>query len=275
MVRTVRALLDGAEHAGILEGDEIRLVPEPGLLPLDIVISEGWDGLTNRATQKVTLDSVRLLAPVPKPGKVIGVGLNYRDHAEEQGLEPPEKPILFPINSTAVISPGDPIPLHSELTSKVDYEAELAVVIGRPAFNVTEAQALDYVAGYTAINDVSARDLQRSDRHWIKAKGLDGFAPLGPTLVSPDTIDPFDTPVQGIVNGELRQNSTTANLVFSVPYLIAYCSAGVTLRPGDIIATGTPGGVGVFMDPPRFLEAGDMVTVRIPGIGDLTNPVEN
>lgn len=272
-MRAVRFMHEGSQYAGLLEDDRVRFIPESGVEPIDMIVSSGWSELESRTSESIELDSVRLLPPVGRPGKIIGIGMNYRDHAEEQNLEPPTRPVLFPIMPTAVVGPGESILLHPELTSQVDYEAELAVVIGRKALNVEVGEALQYVGGYTAINDVSARDLQRPNVQWIRGKGLDGFAPLGPALASPDSIDPSDTDIQCFVNGDLRQDSNTENLIFDVPSLISHCSQGMTLRPGDIIATGTPGGVGVFRDSPVFLEAGDSVTVRIPGIGDLVNPV--
>lgn len=272
-MRAVRFVHQESQYAGVLEGDHVRFIPESGVEPIDVIASHGWTELESRTSESLELDSVKLLPPVGRPGKIIGIGLNYRDHVEEQNLEPPLRPILFPIMPTAVVGPGESILLHPDLTSKVDYEAELAVVIGQEARNVGPEEALAYVGGYTAINDVSARDLQRSDQQWVRAKGLDGFAPLGPALASPDIIDPSDTDIQGLVNGELRQDSNTKNLIFDVPSLISHCSQGMTLRPGDIIATGTPGGVGVFRDPPVFLQSGDSVTVRVAGIGDLLNPV--
>lgn len=272
-MRMVRVEHEGRNYVGILKKREVILHPDPELDPLKTLTFKGWTALRSEVSLSRSVEDVRLLPPVNRPGKIIGVGLNYGDHAQEQGLDPPEEPILFPINSSAVVGPGEPILLHPQLTSKVDYEAELAVVIGMPTRDVSPEKALDHVAGYTAINDVSARDLQRQERHWIRAKGLDGFAPLGPALVSPDSIDPSETPIQCFVNGELRQDSSTKHLVFSIPELISYCSRGLTLHTGDIIATGTPGGVGFVMDPPRYLCTGDTVTVRIPGIGDLVNPV--
>lgn len=274
-MRAVRFVHQERQYAGVLEEDHVRFIPESGVEPIDVIASDGWSELEARASESIELDSVKLLPPVGRPGKIIGIGLNYRDHVEEQNLEPPSQPVLFPIMPTAVVGPGESILLHPDLTSQVDYEAELAIVIGREALNVSVGEALQYVGGYTAINDVSARDLQRPNVQWVRGKGLDGFAPLGPSLASPDSIDPSDTDVQALVNGELRQDSNTENLIFDVPSLISHCSQGMTLRPGDIIATGTPGGVGVFRQPPVFLQAGDSVTVRIPGIGDLVNPVRS
>lgn len=274
-MRAARFIYDRNQYAGLVDGDLIRYLPEPGVEPIEFISAEGWSRLASRCTEEISLDAVRLLAPVARPGKILGIGLNYRGHVQEQGLTPPPEPVLFPIVPSAVVGPGDPILLHPDMTSQVDYEAELAVVIGREALDVEVDEALDYVGGYTAINDVSARDLQRPDAQWVRAKGLDGFAPLGPTLASPDSIDPFDTDIRCVVNGETRQDSSTRDLIFDIPTLIARCSQGMTLRPGDIIATGTPGGVGVFRDPPVFLRSGDSVSVRITGIGDLENPVSD
>ena len=215
----------------------------------------------------------RLLSPVSRPGKILCVGQNYGDHLAEQGVDPPERPILFSKAPTCVIGPNDPIPLHP-ITSQVDYEAELAIVIGRRATRVTADDALTIVAGFTALNDVSARDLQFGDGQWVRGKSLDGFAPIGPHLVSVDDIgDPESLDIRCRVNGEVRQASNTRHLIFGVRTLIEFCSEAITLEPGDVIATGTPGGVGVFMDPPQFLGEGDVVEVEIERIGTLSNPV--
>lgn len=213
-----------------------------------------------------------MLAPVARPSKIFGVGLNYRDHAAEQDKELPSRPIVFAILPSSVIGPGDPIPIHPEV-EELDYEAELGVVIGKRCSRVPRSEAWDVIGGYTALNDVSARDLQRDDAQWIRGKGLDGFTPLGPVLVSPDEIDAEAVDLRCFVNGEQRQSSNTRNLAFDIPALIEYCSGGMTLESGDVIATGTPGGVGFAMTPPRFLQSGDVVTVEVDGIGELTNPV--
>jgi 2-keto-4-pentenoate hydratase/2-oxohepta-3-ene-1,7-dioic acid hydratase in catechol pathway len=211
-------------------------------------------------------DDARLLAPVT-PGKIIAVGQNYMDHIREQGAEPPGIPVLFPKFTTCVIGPGDEIRWPASLTSRVDYEGELAVVIGERATRVPQEDALGVVAGYTVANDVSARDLQMGDGQWLRGKGLDTFLPLGPAVVTGlDYRVPGGLLVEGLVNGDVRQSATTSALIFSIDYLIAFVSAVMTLLPGDIIITGTPAGVGP-------LKAGDSVTVRIAGVGELTNPV--
>ena len=218
------------------------------------------------------LSSVELLPPIPRPGKIVAVGLNYRSHAAEQGREPPTEPVIFAKYSTAVVPSGAEIRWDEELTRNVDYEAELAAVIGRSARWVSEAQALDHVAGYTCLNDVSARDLQYADKQFTRAKSLDTFASLGPALVTADEVgDPQALGLRCLVNGELRQESTTAEMVFSVAALVSFCSQAFTLEPGDVIATGTPAGVGWFREPKLMLADGDEVVVEIERVGRLVN----
>jgi 5-carboxymethyl-2-hydroxymuconate isomerase len=215
----------------------------------------------------------RLLAPVT-PGKIIAVGQNYMDHIREQGAKPPGIPVLFPKFPTCVIGPGEEIRWPASLTSRVDYEGELAVVIGERASRVPEADALGVVAGYTVANDVSARDLQIGDGQWLRGKGLDTFLPLGPAVVSADEVpDPQDLAIRTRVNGETMQDSSTAEMVFSVAELIAFITEGITLEPGDVVLTGTPHGVGNFRDPQVFLQPGDVVEVEVSGLGVLTNTV--
>jgi 2-keto-4-pentenoate hydratase/2-oxohepta-3-ene-1,7-dioic acid hydratase in catechol pathway len=212
--------------------------------------------------------------PVPfDVGKIICAGMNYRDHAEETGLDVPERPVLFAKWSNALIGPGDPIVLPS-LTAQVDYEAELGVVIGRRSRDLEVEDALDAVGGYVCVNDVSARDLQFADGQWTRAKSLDTFCQVGPRIVAAaDVPDPQALRIRCLVNGEALQDSSTSNMVFSVAELVAYASRGMTLEPGDLIATGTPAGVGFTRKPPIFLRPGDEVTVEIEGVGELTNPV--
>ena len=215
--------------------------------------------------------ALRLLAPV-RPGKIVAVGRNYREHAGEESAEVPEAPLLFAKFPSAVVGDGATVSWSSALTGQVDYEAELAVVIGRRARQVTPREALRHVLGYACLNDVSARDLQVSDGQWTRAKSLDTFCPIGPWVVTADEIgDPGALRVQCRVNRELRQDASTASLVHGVAELIAYCSRSFTLEPGDVIATGTPGGVGAFRDPPVFLADGDTVEVEIERIGILRN----
>ena len=221
------------------------------------------------------IDPSRVTAPVPRPGKIMAVGLNYRDHVEEQGgkVKIPERPMLFAKFPTAVIGDGETIEWDPRLTTAVDLEAELGVVIGRAARRVSEAKALDYVLGYTCINDVTARDLQYGDKQYVRGKSLDTFCPMGPALVTRDEIaDVGSLGVRSWRNDELMQDSNTSNLIFDVPFLVSFCSQAFTLEPGDVICTGTPSGVGYFREPPQLLGEGDVVTVEVEGIGRLTNP---
>ena len=207
------------------------------------------------------------------PSKIICVGLNYRDHAEEQGTELPKAPLLFAKWPNTLIGDGEPIMLPAE-AKEVDYEAELGVVIGTRTRHVDEAHALDAVQGYICVNDVSARDLQFADGQWTRGKSPDTFCPVGPRLVPREEIDdPQALAVRCTVNGEVLQDSSTANMIFSVAEIIAYISRTITLEPGDLIATGTPAGVGVFRDPKILLKDGDEVSVEVEGLGTLTNPV--
>lgn len=225
-------------------------------------------------TGAVPLGSVKILAPISNPSKVIAIGLNYMDHVREQGMKPPTLATMFTKYPSSIVGPGDAIRWDPALTSKVDYEAELAVVIGKRASKVAEADAYDYIAGYTNCHDVSARDLQlEKGDQWIMGKSLDTFCPLGPYLVTKDEIaDPHALGIRCLVNGEALQDSNTRELVFKIPYLIAYLSRGITLLPGDVITTGTPDGVGAFRKPPVYLKHGDVVTVEVEGLGELTNP---
>ena len=225
------------------------------------------------AGQTLPLDAVKLMAPILNPSKIIAIGLNYMDHCREQHVEPPPLPIIFTKFPTSIIGPDDAIRWDPALTDQVDFEAELAVVMGRTARHVAQAEALDYVAGYTMCHDVSARDLQRGDGQWVRGKSLDTFCPLGPYLVTKDEIaDPHHLSIRCTVNGDVFQDSTTAEMIFNIPFLIEYTSRAFTLLPGDIITTGTPDGVGVFRSPKIFLKDGDLVTIDVDGLGQLTNP---
>ena len=219
------------------------------------------------------VDEYSLLAPIA-PGKVVAIGLNYLDHIRESGLDPPERPLVFAKFPSSVIGPGEAIRLPLEVTQRVDWEVELAVVIGKRARNVPADDALDRVFGYTVANDVSARDLQFADGQWVRAKSLDTFCPLGPVIVTADEVpDPQALRLVCRVNGEVVQDSTTDLMVFGVAELISFCSRSFTLDPGDVLLTGTPWGCGEFMDPPRSLAPGDVVECEIEGIGTLRNPV--
>jgi 2-keto-4-pentenoate hydratase/2-oxohepta-3-ene-1,7-dioic acid hydratase in catechol pathway len=211
--------------------------------------------------------------PIERPQKIVCVGLNYRDHAEEQGADLPERPLLFAKWPNTLIGPGEPIVIP-DITKRVDYEAELGVVIGSSAHGVSVENALEAVAGYLCANDVTARDLQRGDGQWTRGKSLDTFCPVGPALVpAADVPEPQALGIRAILNGEVMQDSTTANMVFGVAEIVAFVSQAITLEPGDLILTGTPAGVGVFRDPPVLLAPGDEITIEIDGVGVLTNPV--
>jgi len=274
----VGAMLDGGEIADLT----------PSILPMGLTASEiircfdlDRDFVTP-ATEAVnsgelpTFDRSEVIIgpPVPGPGKIICIGLNYRDHAEESGMSIPTSPIIFSKFSTSVIGAGDAIriPKGSE---QVDYEAELAFVIGRTAKNVTAANAMKHVFGYTNFNDVSARDFQFADGQWQRGKSCDTFSPMGEFVATPDEIgDPHDLKIQFRLNGETLQNSNTGQLIFKIPELIEFLSASITLEPGDVVATGTPPGVGFARKPPIFLKAGDVAEVEIQGLGVLSNPVK-
>jgi 2-keto-4-pentenoate hydratase/2-oxohepta-3-ene-1,7-dioic acid hydratase in catechol pathway len=219
------------------------------------------------------LNEVRVMAPILNPSKIVAIGLNYMDHCREQGIQPPKRPTTFTKFPSSIIGPGDEIRWHADLTQKVDWEVELAVVIGKTARNVSAEDALDYIAGYTICHDVSARDLQlEKGDQWIVGKSLDTFCPLGPVLVTKDEIaDPHNLPLRCLVNGKAVQDSNTKELIFNIPYLIEFLTKGITLLPGDVVTTGTPDGVGAFLKPPVFLKDGDEVTVEIEGIGTMTN----
>jgi 2-keto-4-pentenoate hydratase/2-oxohepta-3-ene-1,7-dioic acid hydratase in catechol pathway len=219
------------------------------------------------------VDASEVIAPVPRPGKVVAVGLNYHAHAAEGGAAIPANPMLFAKFPTAVIGPGATVEWDPGLTEAVDLEAELGIVIGRMARRVGVERALDHVLGYTCLNDVSARDLQYADRQYVRAKSLDTFCPMGPVLVTRDEIpDPGQLAVRSFRNGELMQDGHTSDLIFGVPELVAFCSRAFTLEPGDVIATGTPSGVGWFRDPRVLMHDGDVMIVEIEGIGRLENP---
>ncbi len=212
------------------------------------------------------------MLPIERPGKIVCVGLNYRDHAEEQGAELPEAPLLFAKWTTALIGPGDAIVIPPIVT-KCDYEAELGVVIDATVKGISKENAFEAVRGYVCANDVSARDLQFGDGQWTRGKSPDTFCPVGPMTPRDEIAHPHALRIRAIVSGEVLQDSTTANLIFGVDDVIAYASQTTKLEPGDLILTGTPAGVGVFRDPQRLLQPGDEVTIEIEGLESLTNPV--
>jgi len=221
----------------------------------------------------LSLEDLRLAPPVPDPSKIVCLGLNYRDHCEEQGKPLPERPLLFAKAPSALAGHGEAVVLPDD-EPEADYEAELAFVVARRARNVPAARAGDYVLGYTILNDVTGRRAQRTEGQWLRAKGFDTFAPMGPWIVTADELP--DSPaldIRSFVNGEPRQASNTRELVFGVPFLVEHITRSMTLEAGDVVSTGTPGGVGAHRDPPVFLRAGDVMRVEIEGVGVLENPV--
>ena len=238
------------------------------------VLDAVGDGAAGEGHYAYPLAAVRLRAPVPAPSKILCIGQNYRDHVLEQNAKMPEKPIMFAKFATTVVGPGDDV-LYPTTTQELDYEAELVVVIGKAGKHIAREQAYEHVAGYMVGQDVTARDLQRGDGQWVRGKSQDTTAPLGPYLVTRDEVsDPQALDIKLWVNGEIRQDSNTTNLIFDMPFLIEFISQGITLTPGDLIYTGTPPGVGAFRKPePLFLQVGDEMTVEIAGLGRLTNRV--
>ena len=260
---------------GLLKGEVITDITEvaPDMLAL---IRGGSSALhaAGKATARAAyaIDAVQFLPPV-YPGKILAIGRNYLDHATEGGSEPPPAPLIFMKLPNALTAHNAPIVLP-EISKQVDYEAELAVIIGKRAKRVSEAEALDHVFGYTLIDDVSARDLQFGDGQWTRGKSLDTFAPLGPFITTRDEIEDVQAlKIEGLLNGEVMQSSNTSKMIFKVAYLVSYLSQGITLEPGDVIATGTPDGVGIFRKPPVLLKAGDVFEVRIEKLGTLRSAV--
>jgi 2-keto-4-pentenoate hydratase/2-oxohepta-3-ene-1,7-dioic acid hydratase in catechol pathway len=244
------------------DGDIFHAVERDG--ELKRAAGDLFAGLSIGAPVRGGLTSVTLLSPVT-PSKIVCVGLNYKDHAAEQGKPLPAEPLIFIKPSTAVIGPGDPILLPPGV-GRVDYEAELGVVIGRRAHRVKKTQAWEHIAGLICVNDVTARDLQKKEASYTRCKGFDTFAPIGPCVATDLNGEP--RAVEGWVNGQRRQSSTTADLIFSIEYIVEFITFVMTLEPGDIIATGTPAGIGPLAN-------GDTVTVKVEGVGELTNPVRN
>jgi 5-carboxymethyl-2-hydroxymuconate isomerase len=252
-------------RAGVLEGDLVQ--PIRGSV-VEVVRGAALEPDGDR----IPLTDVSLAAPL-QPGKLIGIGLNFRDHAAETGKPVPQMPLLFAKLPTSATGPGGPVVLPS-YTTEPDFEGELAVVIGRTARDVGPDEALGHVFGYAVMDDVSARDRQREEPQWVRAKGADTFAPWGPWITTADEVpDPQALRIRTWVSGELMQDGTTADMVFPVAELIAFISGSFTLEPGDVITTGTPAGVGVARVPPRFLRPGDVVRIEIDGLGAIEHPV--
>lgn len=262
------ALIDGDSRVVDLEAGDMLSLLEKSENRFDQALKK-----VAAAARTYPLEDVRLLAPVPRPPKITCVGLNYRDHAIEGGNPIPEHPVLFSKYPISVIGPDETIRLP-KASNKVDYEGEFAIVIGKRAKHVSKADAFDVVAGYTVMNDVSARDWQKRTSQWMVGKAFDTFAPMGPALVTKDEVpDPHALSIKTWVNGELRQDSSTKELIFGVGDLIAEISQIWTLEPGDVILTGTPSGVGAYWNPPKLLKAGDVVKIEVGGVGVLENPV--
>jgi 2-keto-4-pentenoate hydratase/2-oxohepta-3-ene-1,7-dioic acid hydratase in catechol pathway len=270
-----RARLDTIERWGFVEEDLFRLAPSaaPSLgdsLALDrATLIE----IRDASTEQVPTSEVKLLAPVPRPPQFLGVGLNYRDHATESRTELPGRPQVFGFLASAIIGPHDPIVLPDR-HGTVDWEAELAIVIGRGGRRISQADALDHVAGYTIVNDVSARDMQFADGQFTRAKSLDTFKPMGPWITTSDVLRDADgLAIRLWVNDELKQDGNTSDLIFGVRELIAFLSEEITLDPGAVVSTGTPAGVGFARVPPEYLRPGDQVRIEIEGIGTLSSSV--
>jgi 2-keto-4-pentenoate hydratase/2-oxohepta-3-ene-1,7-dioic acid hydratase in catechol pathway len=281
-MRFVTFEVGGQARPGLLSGNNtITDLSSAGFTSLLELIEAGPEGRTkaekfasNAAKDhQHALNSVKLLAPIPRPRKLICVGLNYRDHAKETGSEIPSVPTIFNKFATAVIGPGANIVLP-KVSKSPDYEAEFAFVIGSGGRHIAAEDWPKHVFGYTIVNDVTGRDYQRATTQWLMGKTFDTFAPMGPWIVTADEIpDPHALDIQLEIDGERLQNSNTRELIFKVPDLIAFLSSVFTLEPGDIVSTGTPAGVGVARKPQRFLRPGEEVVVKIPAIGELRNPV--
>jgi 2,4-diketo-3-deoxy-L-fuconate hydrolase len=273
----------GQERPGILSGTDeivdIDLATGSDISSIRALLELGEVGLDRaRALVEkppegalVSRSDVRLGPPVTNPGKIVAIGQNYKSHTDEQGAELPPRPLLFSKAVTALAGDGDPI-FYPEEEEHVDYEVELAVVFLKKAFRVDPADWEDYVAGYTIVNDVSARDTQFGNHQWYRGKSPDSFCPMGPYLATRDEVpDPHDLQLKAVLNGEVRQDGSTRNLIFTLPEIIASATMNSTFMPGDVIATGTPAGVGIFMKPPACMEVGDEIVISVTGLGTLTN----
>lgn len=265
-MKLIRYGVDSNAGIGLVHNDRVTLL---GTEDMRELMAGGAE--PNPSGVVKPLDQLQILPPLI-PGKILAIGRNYAEHARELNNEAPSEPLVFAVMPSAVIGDGAVIEWEGELTQQVDWEGELAVIIGKTARRVSQAAALDHVFGYTIANDVSARDLQTRDKQWTRAKGLDTFCPLGPVVVTRDEIaDPQNLRIVTKVDGVEKQNGSTADMIFSVRFLIAHLSRAFTLNPGDVILTGTPSGVGKAMNPPEFLGQGSVVSVEIEGIGKLTN----
>ena len=289
---------NGETELGVLSADGEKVIP---LSKIEINYSDMNDLIDNITEKEMEMaaaaanadtDSVpaffmrdvKMRAPIIRPKQdVICLGINYADHAVESsrykgdafGGDRPV-PIYFSKRVNEAVGDGEPVQAHTDIVERLDYEVEIAVIIGKPAYKVSREETLDYVFGYTILNDISARDIQTSHKQWYFGKSLDAFTPIGPWIVTADEMpEPGGHPIRSYVNGELRQNGNTNQLIFDVPYVISELSQGITLLPGTIIAMGTPAGVGMGFQPPKFMKPGDVVKCEIAGIGTLTNPIED
>ena len=280
---------NGLASLGALEGETVRSL-EDGFTSIQALCDAGSDefkrfcGALASAPVRSSAD-IRLLAPFPRPARnIFCVGKNYREHAHEfndsgfdassGGSAVPDRPVIFTKAPSSVVGPDAPIPAHFDPTGSTDYEGELAVVIGTGGRGIAAANAFQHVFGYTIVNDVTSRTLQHAHKQWFLGKSIDGFCPMGPCVLTADEVPDVRTlRLQTRVNGELRQDASLSDLIFDIPTLIETLSAGITLQPGDIIATGTPAGVGIGFKPPQYLKRGDVVEITVNGIGTLTNPV--
>jgi 2-keto-4-pentenoate hydratase/2-oxohepta-3-ene-1,7-dioic acid hydratase in catechol pathway len=275
----------GREQVGLVDADKGRIFPLKATDMVDLISRFNEIAPTSSPVgEGLDIDMVKLLAPIPRPRRnMFCVGKNYRDHAKEfassgyeagaiKGAEIDDHPAVFSKPASCVVGPGATVETHPGVTAAVDYEGELAVVIGRHGRNVERADAKGYIWGYTIINDVTARDRQKDHRQWYLGKALDTFCPMGPWITTADEVDAENLQLQTWVNNEFRQDANTRDLIFDIPGLIETISAGLALVPGDIIATGTPAGVGLGFNPPKFLKPGDSVTISIGGLGTLSNP---
>ncbi len=271
-MRLMAYSIDGERRLGVELGEGISdLTASTGARDVGELLASG--ATVGAPGEPVPVASVQRRAPIARPGKIVCVGLNYHDHCREQSIEPPRYPMLFSKFANAVADPGAAV-LRPAATEMLDLECELAVVIGLRASRIAREDAGAAIFGYTILNDITMRDLQREDRQWLRAKGSDGFAPMGPVVVRADEIgDPQALRLRSSVNGEVWQDSTTAEMVFDVATVVAFVSRTITLEPGDVIATGTPAGVGHFQDPPRYLVGGDRLRCEIEGIGAIESVI--